>query len=235
MVRIDTATVGATVGRAVSRLLGALSWLVATLWHLAARLWSLLRALGRWLRSAATEAVSWTGRAFEGPIRRAVAGPVRTALLGRRADVSLLVAFAAPVAALAAAWWVDASVGYEALQRMTEGTWDGTNPSALVFVAVGGLVALGAVSAAVNSGLVPTTLLVAAPVFGATVTRYGTEVRYSWGTGVVSLPDAVAGAAAVAAAFGVPLAVCGFLLGTGLKRAAEVVARESGAAAGFDR
>jgi hypothetical protein len=96
---------------------------------------------------------------------------------------------------------------------------DGTNPSTLVFVAVAVLVALGAVSAAVNSGLVPTTLLVAAPVFGATVTRYGTEVRYSWGTGVVSLPDAVAVAAAVAAVFGVPLAVCGFLLGAGLKHA----------------
>jgi hypothetical protein len=231
MVQIDTTT----VGRAVSRLLGVLSWLVGALWRLVTRLWAPLRAAGRRFRAAVATVVPRARRAFAGPVRRALAGPVRTVLLGRRADVSLLVTLATPVAAFAVAWWVDASVGYEALQRMTEGTWDGTNPSTLVFVAVAVLVALGAVSAAVNSGLVPTTLLVAVPLFGATVTRYGTEVRYSWGTGVVSLPDAVAVAAAVAAVFGVPLAVCGFLLGAGLKRAVAVVTRESEVVAGFER
>jgi hypothetical protein len=114
MVRIDTTTVGAAVGRAVSRLLGVLSWLVGALWRLVTRLWALLRAAGRRFRAAVATVVPRARRAF--------AGPVRTALLGRHADVSLLVTLATPVAAFAVAWWVDASVGYEALQRMTEGT-----------------------------------------------------------------------------------------------------------------
>jgi hypothetical protein len=119
---------------------------------------------------------------------------------------------------------VGSTVGYGALEQGVRGTWDGTDPSGVVFLAVALLVALGTLSTAINSGLVPTTLLVSAPVFGAALTRYGTTVTYSWGTTVVSLPDAVGVAAAFAFLFGLPLAACSFLLGITIRRLAAVVA-----------
>ncbi|MFC6989376.1 hypothetical protein ACFQJD_12905 [Haloplanus sp. GCM10025708] len=141
----------------------------------------------------------------------------------------------APLLALGTAWWVGTSVGYAALEGWVRGTWNGTNPSLVVFLAVALLVGLGAVSAARNSGLLPTTLLVSAPVFGAAVTRYGTEVTYSWGTAVVSLPDAVGVATAVAFGFGVPIAVCSFLVGIAIRRVLAVFDYRSGPPSDPDR
>jgi hypothetical protein len=149
-------------------------------------------------------------------------------VLGRRSDVSLLVVLSAPVLVLGTAWWVESTAGYAALEAWVRGTWYGTEPSLAVFLGVVLLLAVGAVSAAVNSGLVPTTVLVSGPVFGAAVVRYGTDVTYARGATVVSLPDAVTVAAAFAVGFGVPIAVCGFLIGVGVRRLASVATGDSG-------
>lgn len=142
--------------------------------------------------------------------------------------MSLLAVLLTPVLAAATAWWVGSTFGYATLEAWVRGTWYGTNPSLVVFLGVAALVGLGAVSAARNSGLLPTTLLVSAPIFGAAVTRYGTDASYAWGTSVVSLPEAVGVALAFAVAFGVPIAVCGFLVGAALRRVLAVFVPRSG-------
>jgi len=167
---------------------------------------------------------------FIEPFKRQVADPLGNALLGQRLSVSLLILLLAPVFALATAWWVGSTVEYATVEQMVRGTWYGTDPSRAVLLAVGGLLALGTISAAINSGLVPTTLLVAAPVFGAAVTRYGSEVTYNWGTTVVSLPNAVGVAAVFALAFGLPIAICSFLLGASLRRITAILVGRSGPA-----
>jgi hypothetical protein len=167
------------------------------------RLWTLLRA-------AAARSVVWT--------QRVAAGPARTAPLGRRAGVSLAVALAAPVLAAVAAWWVLAAVGGPGtLGNWITGTWSGTDPA----VAVALVVAAGAASAR----LVPTTVLVAGPVFGALVTRYGTEAPR-----LVSLPDAVVFAAAGAAVGGGLLGAVSFCLGVAVRRVVWVLTGGPGAA-----
>ncbi|WP_435118945.1 hypothetical protein [Halolamina sp. C58] len=158
-----------------------------------------------------------------GPGKRFVTGPLRAALLGRETRRSLGALLSAPVLALAVAWWVGSTVGYATLVAWVRGTWFGTAPSLAVFAAVAALLLLATASAAVNSGLLPTTLLVSAPIFGAAVTRYGTTVTYAWGAEVVSLPNAVGTATAIGLGFGVPIAVAGFLLGSVLRRSATTL------------
>jgi hypothetical protein len=158
------------------------------------------------------------GELLSGPVKRFVTGPLRAVLLGRRTDLSLIAVLASPALALAVAWWVGSTLGYESVVASVRGTWFGTDPSLSVFGAVGVLLLLAAVSAAANSGLLPTTLLVIAPIFGAAATRYGTTVTYTWGAEVVSLPSAVWTAAGLALAFGVPIAAAGFLLGSFARR-----------------
>jgi hypothetical protein len=153
---------------------------------------------------------------------------LRVALLGKRRDVSLLIALLSPILALGTAWWVGSTVGYDTLTAWVRGTWFGTDPSLAVFLAVGGLLALGAISAGVNSGLLPTGVLVGAPVFGASVTRYGTTVTYTWGSQVVSLPEAVGTASLLAVGFGMPLALCGFVLGRALRHVMRVYGGRAG-------
>jgi hypothetical protein len=216
--------------KSVALLSVAVSWLATAAQTSAISLLRQVLTVGTLTRSSAQTLFQRARRLFEGPVRRVVAGPIRTGLFGRRIDVSILVTLLAPVLALATAWWLGSTVGYETLEQWIRGTWYGTSPSAFVFLAAALLVALGAVSAGVNSGLVPTALLVAAPTFGAAVTRYGTEVTYSWGTKVVSLPNAVGVAAVLALAFGVPFAVGGFLVGTAIRRLVAVFDRGSGPA-----
>jgi hypothetical protein len=158
-----------------------------------------------------------------GPVARLVRGPVSTLLVGRRLGVSVLVGGVAPVLAVLTAAVVASTTGYPPLERWAVGTWTGTDPRAAVFVGAAVLVGLAAASAAVNGGLLPTTVLVAAPLFGVAVTRYGTVVATPYGERVVSLPDAVAFAFGVAAAGGVIAAVVGYAVGAGLRRAGRVV------------
>jgi hypothetical protein len=147
-------------------------------------------------------------------------------VLGRRGAVSALVVALAPVLAVLGAWAVASTGGYEPLVDRVLGTWTGRAPSTLVFAAVGLLVAAATASAAVNSGLVPTTLLAAAPVFGAAATRYGNRVvDPGLGPSVVSLPEAAAFAGGAALAVGVPVGVAGFCLGAAVRRVVRAVGR----------
>jgi hypothetical protein len=203
---------------------GALAWVASRARSTLERLRKLLRTAAALTRSAAARAVAWVRGVATGPARDLAAGPVRTALLGRRADVSLLVALTAPVLAAAAAWWVLTAVGGPGtLGNWVTGTWSGTDPSVALAVAVTLVVAAGATSAAVNSGLLPTTVLVAGPVFGALLTRYGTESPR-----LVSLPDAVVFAAGVAVVGGGLLGVLSFVVGAGVRRVVRVLVGGSG-------
>lgn len=87
------------------------------------------------------------------------------------------------------------------------------------------VVAAGATSAALNSGLLPTAVLVAGPVFGALLTRYGTESPR-----LVSLPDAVVFAAGVAVVGGGLLGLLSFVVGAGMRRVVSVLVGGSGPA-----
>lgn len=186
------------------------------------------------LRSLAAGIAAGVRDLLGGPVRRVLVGPVRTALLGRRAEVSLVVTLSGLVLAAGAAWWVG-GLGFETLLEWTEGTWTGTDPRTFVLAAAAALVALAAVSAGVNSGLVPTTMLVAGPVFGAAVTRYGTTVERGTGTAVVSLPEAVGVAALFAVAVGLPLAVAGVVLGAAARRVVYVFADGPGRPSASER
>ncbi|WP_276271654.1 hypothetical protein [Haloarcula litorea] len=190
-------------------------------------LFSLARRSWTAVASAGAVIARRTDALLRGPVRDALTGPVRRGLLGRRLDVSAVVVLLAPVVAIATAWWVGSTVGYHTLEQWVRGTWTGTDPALLVFVAVGALLALAALCAALNDGLLPTVVLSSAPVVGATVTRYGTDAAY-WGTDVVSLPEAVTIAALVGLAVGVPVAVVGSLVGVTLRRVAGVLGRPPG-------
>jgi len=220
----DTSSLQTVTARIASLLLGALSWLVATTVRVAhGTVW-----LASVFRTVLAREFERVRDVLTGPLKERVADPLGDVLFGRRLDLSLLVVLLAPVFALGSAWWVGSTVNYATLEGWVRGTWYGTDPVLAVFLAVAGLLALGTISAALNSGLVPTTVLVAAPIFGAAVTRYGTEVTYSWGTTVVSLPNAVGVATLFALAFGVPIAICSFLLGSALRRITSVFVDGSG-------
>lgn len=220
-------------GRAV--LVGVFSWLAFVFSAVLTLSMRFTRGAWRRLRSLTDRFVTGTRQILTGPVRRVLAGPVRIGLLGRRSDVSLLVVLLAPVLALGTAWWVDIAIGFETLEGWVRGTWYGTDPHLVVFLWIAVLLAAGAVSVALNSGLLPTTVLVAAPVFGAVVTRYGTTVARGSDTVVVSLPNAVGVAAVLALLVGVPLGVCSFLLGSAVRRLADVFRRESGPSSPVDQ
>jgi hypothetical protein len=158
-----------------------------------------------------------------GPVRRAIRGPLVTLVLGRRAARSVTAVALGGVLAAATAVAVATTTGYHALAEWTVGTWTGTDPRAAIFVGGALLVALAAASAAANDGVVPTALLVAGPLFGAVVTRYGTTVSTYGGARVVSLPEAVAVAAGVAAVGGAAVTAVGYPLGVACRRAVRIV------------
>jgi len=191
-------------------------------------MWRVIRRFAHSFLSLSATVYARVGAILSGPVKQFVVGPLRVALLGQRRDVSLFVALLSPVLTLGTAWWVGSTIGYDTLTAWVRGTWFGTDPSLAIFLAIGGLVVIGAISAAVNSGLLPTSVLVGAPVFGAGVTRYGTTVTYSWGTHVVSLPEAVGIAGFFAVGFGIPIALCGFVLGRALCYVISVYGGHSG-------
>lgn len=196
----------------------SMAWIADAVNLVCGMIWRSLRRLGRLVRILWENSTRRTRELLSGRVKHFVSGPLRAFLIGRRTDVSILITLVAPALALAATWWVSSTVGYETLVTRVRGTWFGTDPSLAVFVAAGALVVLGSISAAANSGLLPTSLLVSAPIFGAAVTRYGTTVTYTWGTQVVSLPNAVGMAILIALSFGVPIAIAGFLLGCLFRR-----------------
>ncbi len=208
----------------VERIAGAIRSMTLTIWDLLHRLTRAVWSLG-------ASAHSKSRMVLSGPVKQFVTGPLRTVVLGTRHDVSLVIALLSPVLALVTSWGVVSTVGYETLTVWVRGTWFGTDPSLAIFLAVGSLLVLGAISAGANSGLLPTGLLVSAPIFGAAVTRYGTTVTYTWGNQVVSLPNAVGMAILFAAGFGLPVAVCGFVLGRTLRH----IVRMNGVHLGWPR
>jgi hypothetical protein len=194
----------------VERIAGAIRSVMLTIWDFLHRLTRTGCSLGATAHSKLSMVLS-------GPVKQFVTGPLRTVVLGTRRDVSLLIALISPVLALITSYGVVSTVGYETLTVWVRGTWFGTEPSLTIFLAVGSLLVLGAISAGANSGLLPTGLLVGAPIFGASVTRYGTSVTYTWGSQVVSLPNAVGMAILFAVGFGIPVSVSGFVLGRTLR------------------
>jgi hypothetical protein len=221
----------------------AVDYLLALHRRLAARLrsaGSTAAALGVALAAAAVAVLSAVWRRTTGATRtvarrlraaiggdtaRAVARTVRHGLFGRRGDVSAVAALLAPVLALAAEWWVVRTVGYRTVEGWVRGTWTGTDPQVVVFLGAAALVGLAAASAAVNSGLVPTTALVTGPLFGVAFARYGLVVE-PYGT--VGLVEATTTGAALALAVGVPVGAAGFLLGVTLRRVASTLAGGAG-------
>lgn len=205
----------------VRRIIGEMRSIASTTWRL-------FRWLAHGIQSLSTTAYGRAGAVLFGPVKQFVVGPLRVALLGKRRDVSLLITLISPVLALATAWWVGSTIGYETLTTWVRGTWFGTAPSLTVFLIVGSLLALGAVSAGVNSGLLPTGLIVSAPIFGASITRYSTTVTYSWGSQVVSLPNAAGVATLFALGFGIPITIGGFIIGRALSRVVRVYGGRTG-------
>ncbi|ELZ95965.1 hypothetical protein C440_06732 [Haloferax mucosum ATCC BAA-1512] len=214
---VSTSTVRSAVGTGLAYLVAALAFVNRMGKRLVVLSGTLLKRLWQGTRDVTVVGLNRTRELFSGPIKDIVTGPVRRILFGRRLDVSLVALLVAPILALAAAWWVGSTFGYYALEEWALGTWDGTNPTALVFLGVGFLLALGAVSSAINNGIVPTTILVSAPIFGAAVTRYGTEVTYYWGPTVVSVPNAVGVATLIGLGVGTPIALCGWILGIAVR------------------
>lgn len=177
-------------------------------------------AIGARSLAAATRQTAHVAVGAAAAVRGSAVARLGTFLFGRREAVSIVTVLVSLVLAPAVAWWVATTTGYPPIEEWARGTWTGTDPRAVVFVGVALLVGLGAASAAANSGLVPTTLLVTAPLFGLAATRYGTRyVDPALGSRVVSLPEAIEFATAVAVLGGVPLGIAGFLVGALLRRA----------------
>ncbi|AZH25159.1 hypothetical protein [Haloplanus aerogenes] len=162
-------------------------------------------------------------RLVRGPAARLVRGPLKTLLLGRRLSVSVVLVALAPLLATLTAGVIASTTGYPPLERWLVETWTGTDPRTVVFVGGVLLVGLAAASAAANAGLLPTVVLVAGPLFGVAMTRYGTVVDRGFGPRVVSLPDATAFAVGVAVVGGVTAGLVGYGLGASLRRAVGVV------------
>jgi hypothetical protein len=157
------------------------------------------------------------------PVWRSIRDPLTRVLFGRRTALSVSLLGLGAALSLGTAVAVSATVGYRSLARWLVGTWTGTDPQSTIFVGAAVLVAVAAASAAANDGLVPTTLLVAGPLFGAAITRYGTVVSTYGGERVVSLPDAVAVAAGVAAVGGLAVVAVGYPLGVACRRGVRIV------------
>jgi hypothetical protein len=154
--------------------------------------------------------------ALEAETTKRVLGGVTAGLLGVRREVSVAALLAAPLLALGTVWWVVTTTSYRRIESMAVGTWTGTNPAPLVFLGVAAIVGLAALFTALNSGLIPATVLAMAPTFGIGFARYGLTAEYY---GTVGIPDATAIGAMVAAAIGLPLGLTGFATGTVVRRA----------------
>lgn len=192
--------------------------------RLSTALWQTVYAFGSAARERGSELLG-------GPLRDVVTGPAKRALFGRRLEVSATVLLIAPLLAVATNYWASL-IGYMRIRNWVRGTWFGTDPQTAVFLAVGVLLALAAVSAALNSGLLPTALLVTAPVFGIAFTRYGQTLEYY---GTVGIPNAVAVGCVLAVAFGVPIACTGFALGAIGRRTVSTLRGTSGDISGAEQ
>lgn len=181
--------------------------------HLSVALASLAGVLSE-LHAEAGYSVRLAASGLNQYVRPVITGPVKAFMLGRRTGVSVGLILASPVSTIVVALWIRTTTGYLPLQSWVRETLTGTQPHAIVFLGVAALLGLGMLVSAANSGLVPTTLIVSGPVFGAAVTKYGTIYTEPHMAGqIVSLPEAVEFALAGAILVGVPIAMFGFVLG----------------------
>lgn len=145
--------------------------------------------------------------------------PIRNLVFGRSARVSIGTTVLALLLAPAVAIGVSLTTGYPRIQTVVAETLQGTEIHFAVFGVAGLLIAMGTVSAALNSGLIPTHLLVSAPLFGLAITQYGTKIRYVTGeVETVPLSWAFEFATAIGLVGSVPLTLLGFALGTLVRR-----------------
>ncbi|AUV82663.1 hypothetical protein C2R22_14275 [Salinigranum rubrum] len=169
---------------------------------------------GRWLVSTVDSARAHAVELLRTRTTRRLVRRLSRGFVGVRHDVSALTLVAAPLLAVVTEWWVVRSHGYRRIHSWAVGTWTGTDPHVLVFVGVAVLLAISVVFTVVNSGVVPATFLVMGPLFGIGFARYGLATRY----GTVGIPEATASGGVLAIAFGVPIGVIGFLVGTALRK-----------------
>ncbi|WP_241431053.1 hypothetical protein [Natrinema pallidum] len=142
-------------------------------------------------------------------------------LVGRRPAVSLVVGVLAVVLALAVAAGVGATIGSGRVADVVVETWTGAELHAEVVAATCLVVGIGAVSAAITGGFIPTFALVASVPFGVGLARYGIEYTVGHMTVVVSLSEAFADGAGAAIGIGLPLAVGSYLVGISVRRVAD--------------
>lgn len=173
--------------------------------------------------------LSTAGRRVVDAARAWLCGPLKTALFGRR-PMSLVAVLSGLLLAVASAAFVQTTVGTAVLAERVVETWTGESPHPPLFIAAGGLLAVGAVAAALGAGLLPTLALVGGPLFGAGVTTYGTQYAVLGQTQVVSLPQAVGDGLGVAVWFGLPIAVAAFVVGRLLRRVVDALLGGAGGA-----
>ncbi|ELY88526.1 hypothetical protein [Natrinema altunense] len=159
---------------------------------------------------------------------RSLVSVVSPWFVGRRPAASLAVGFLAAVLALAVAAGVGTTIGSGRVADLVVETWTGAELHVEVVAATCLVVAIGAVSAAVTRGFVPTFALVASVPFGVGLARYGIEYTVGHMTAVVSLPEAFADGAGAAIVIGLPLAVVSYLVGVSVRRAADSDGGSSG-------
>jgi hypothetical protein len=148
------------------------------------------------------------------------ASAARAAFVGRSPAASGLALVAAGVLAAAGAWVVGTGVGADALADRTVETLTAQTVDGGVVRAGAALAGLGTLAGLVGAGLVPAALLGVAPVFGAGVTRWGTEHELLGSTHVVPLSEAALDATGAAVVVGAPLALLGFAVGVAVRRSA---------------
>lgn len=212
----DGSSLRSALRTAGTSLLSVFALLYASVRSLAATARSRGETAVRLVTSRGLSVTRRLGSTLTGPTTRGLLLRAWRGLVGRRPDVTAAAAFVAPVLALGTEWWVVDAYGYRQVEVWVFGTWNGSDPQSIVFLGVAALVALAAGYAAVNSGLLPSTLLVMGPVFGIGFARYGLTT----GQHTVGIPNAAGVAAVLALLYGVPIGATGFVLGTILRRTA---------------
>ncbi|RDI71150.1 hypothetical protein [Halopelagius longus] len=176
-----------------------------------------------------------TGSALESTRKR-----IRRGIVGTRRRTSAIAVLSAPITAVVTGLLVSATYGYSSIERLvigdnhpySLGRWVvdalfGAGPRTVALVGLFLLVAFAAGFAAKNSGLIPTITLVAGPIFGIGLARYGTTVEHFSPSNLHRLFGATAmhfetvgpvetfgTALFVAVLWGVPIGVLGFAVGT---------------------
>lgn len=214
-IEFDTPSTRSVRERVERQLIALLSVLFGTGRSIVTRAVSAGATTARWSRTGTSAVPGVVVTAATSRTTRRLARRLGQGILGVRPEWTAVAIGVAPVVAVVTEWWVVTTAGYLAVESWVVGTWTGTDPHLVVFVGVVSLVAVSAAYTAMNSGVIPATLLVMAPVFGIGFARYGLTLASS---GTVGIPEATAFASLLAVAFGIPIGVTGFAVGTIIRR-----------------